>query len=224
VAKVKRILPLEGGSWDLSLGAVQHTSRWGTIARAKGSTLRYYQDCPWEKKPKKPKDERPPRPPSPVCWPGCTPPPGRYVEVMVWPYSGPVEPFQYGAGLFLGMKPSDEDRIYWDFLGWPSWCCPFGMEWSIGPVENGWLYVYWRIIAICAEGVLTYAVPIPGCTQGRRDSSYYPTPLRRTDPPDYWPGPERGCLYATCDRWRVCGDNTGYLIPEDLNYVNPECL
>ncbi len=41
VAKVKRTAPLEGGTWDLSLGAVQHTSRWGTIARAKGSTLRY---------------------------------------------------------------------------------------------------------------------------------------------------------------------------------------
>lgn len=60
MAKVKRIQPLEGETWDLSeLGAVQHTSRWGTIARSKGSTLRYYPGCPWEKGPKPP--EGPPR-------------------------------------------------------------------------------------------------------------------------------------------------------------------
>lgn len=50
MAKVKRTSPLEGDTWDLSeLGAVQHTSRWGTVARSKGSTLRYYPGCPWEK-------------------------------------------------------------------------------------------------------------------------------------------------------------------------------
>lgn len=51
VAKVKRTAPLEGSTWDLSeLGTVQHTSRWGTVARSKGSTLRYYPGCPWEKR------------------------------------------------------------------------------------------------------------------------------------------------------------------------------
>ena len=60
VAKVKRVAPLEGGTWDLSeLGAVQHTSRWGTVARSKGSTLRYYPGCPWEKAPKEPPKKEP---------------------------------------------------------------------------------------------------------------------------------------------------------------------
>jgi hypothetical protein len=224
MAKVKRLLGLLGGKWDLSLGAVQHTSRWGTIARAKGSTLRYYPDCPWEKPRRRPREEGPERPPSPGCRPGCLPPAGRYVEVLVLPYTGPVEPFEYGAGLYLGMKPSDEDRIYWDFLSWPSWCCPFGIEWSIGPVDNGWLVLYWRIIAICAEGTLWYAVPIPGCTQRGQPYAGYPTPLRYTDPPNPWPGPRQGCLYATCDDWYVCGDNTGFLLPENLDYINPYCL
>lgn len=52
MAKVRRSRPLPEGSWDLEeLGVVQHTSRWGTIARAKGSKLRYYPGCPWEKTP-----------------------------------------------------------------------------------------------------------------------------------------------------------------------------
>jgi len=55
MAKVRRSGPLPEGSWDLEeLGVVQHTSRWGTVARAKGSTLRYYPGCPWEKPPKPP--------------------------------------------------------------------------------------------------------------------------------------------------------------------------
>ena len=54
MANVKRATPLEGETWDLSLGAVQHTSRWGTIARSKGSRLRYYPGCPWEKRPEPP--------------------------------------------------------------------------------------------------------------------------------------------------------------------------
>lgn len=70
MAKVKRTAPLEGGTWDLSeLGAVQHTSRWGTVARAKGSTLRYYPGCPWEKKPK------------PPPWPNPTP---SATRVAIW--------------------------------------------------------------------------------------------------------------------------------------------
>ena len=52
MAKVRRSGPLPEGTWDLEeLGVVQHTSRWGTIARSKGSTLRYYPGCPWEKAP-----------------------------------------------------------------------------------------------------------------------------------------------------------------------------
>lgn len=52
MAKVRRSRPLSAGSWDLKeLGAVQHTGRWGIIARAKGSRLRYYPGCPWEKAP-----------------------------------------------------------------------------------------------------------------------------------------------------------------------------
>lgn len=60
MAKVKRTRPLEGETWDLDeLGAVQHTSRWGTIARAKGSVLRYYPGCPWEKAPPSPPSRGP---------------------------------------------------------------------------------------------------------------------------------------------------------------------
>jgi hypothetical protein len=81
VAKVKRLTPLEEETWDLSLGAVQHTSRWGIIARAKGSTLRYYPGCPWEKK-------RKPRP-----WPDPTP---SATRVAIWvgtrPFCGPPPP------------------------------------------------------------------------------------------------------------------------------------
>lgn len=224
MAKVKRVLPLEGGSWDLSLGAVQHTSRWGTIARAKGSSLRYYPGCPWEKPRRKRRGEEPERPPSPVCRPGCNPPTGRYLEVLVWPYIGPVGRDPYGAGLFIGLRPSDEDIIYWDFLGRSSWCCPYGMDWVVGPVDDGWLVLYWRILAICAEGTVSYAIPLPGCRQTGEPYMGYPTPLTRTDPPDRWPGPERGCLYATCTTWHVCGENDGYLIPENINEVNPECF
>jgi hypothetical protein len=144
--------------------------------------------------------------------------------VMVMAYSGPVDGAPWGAGLYLAMKPNWEETIRWDFLSWPSYCCPFGIEWSLGPVVNGWLYVYWRSIAVCGDVRFSYAIPIPGCTQGTRDSSYYPWPLRYTDPPRYWPGPERGCLYATCNSWHVCGDNTGFLIPENVNYVDPDCF
>jgi hypothetical protein len=81
MAKVKRSEPLEGETWDLSLGAVQHTSRWGTIARAKGSTLRYYPGCPWEKKPK------------PPPWPDPTP---SATRVAIWvgtrPFCGSPPP------------------------------------------------------------------------------------------------------------------------------------
>ena len=87
MAKVKRDQPLEGSTWDLSLGAVQHTSRWGTIARAKGSTLRYYPNCPWEKKPK------PPR------WPDPTP---LATRVAIWvgtrPFCGPPPPGTCSSG------------------------------------------------------------------------------------------------------------------------------
>lgn len=62
MAKVRRSRPLPEGTWDLEeLGTVQHTSRWGTIARSKGSTLRYYPGCPWEKKPSC-------KPPAPPFW------------------------------------------------------------------------------------------------------------------------------------------------------------
>lgn len=81
MAKVKRNTPLEGETWDLSLGVVQHSSRWGTIARTKGSTLRYYPDCPWEKGPKAPP------------WPEPTP---VAVRVAIWlgsrPFCGPPPP------------------------------------------------------------------------------------------------------------------------------------
>ncbi len=224
MAKVKRILPLIGGTWDLSLGVVQHTGRWGTIARAKGSTLRYYPGCPWEKPRRRRPEEEPERPPSPICEPGCFPPAPQYVEVLVWPYSGPVDGFPFGAGLYIGMRPSDEDIIYWDFLGRESLCCPYGMDWTIGPVDAGWLVLYWRTLAICAEGTNAYAVPIPGCTRPRPPYMGYPTPLRRTDPPDPWPGPERGCMYITCDNWRFCTENRGFLIPENINYVDPSCF
>jgi hypothetical protein len=87
VAKVKRSQPLEEDTWDLSLGAVQHTSRWGIIARAKGSTLEYYPGCPWGKKPK------------PPPWPTPTP---RATRVAIWvgtrPFCSPPLPGTCNTG------------------------------------------------------------------------------------------------------------------------------
>ena len=58
MAKLKLNRPLAGGTWEKP-AEVWHTGRWGVIARAKGSTLRYYPGCPWEKR------RHPPREPGP---------------------------------------------------------------------------------------------------------------------------------------------------------------
>ena len=203
MAKVKRNQPLEGGTWDLSLGAVQHTSRWGTIARAKGSTLRYYPGCPWEKRPR----------PTP-CEPGCSPPSDPHQVILHMGYSGPLWGEPYGAALFVGMKPSAGGPIRWTILGESYISCPVSIYWEFQGVSRGWLLVFWKTSSECGETSGYSALAIPGCSRGSLPSGYYQWPVPFTDPPDKWPGPLEGCLYATCTEWVACSSTTGLVLPE----------
>jgi hypothetical protein len=207
MAKVKRSEPLEGETWDLSLGAVQHTSRWGTIARAKGSTLRYYPGCPWEKRPKQP-------PPPLECEPGCLPPSGPHQVILHMGYSGPLWGEPFGGALYVGFTPSAGGPIRWTILGQSSSFCPLSIEWEFLGVSSGWLLVYWKASGECGEYWAYNALAIPGCSPGPVPSGFFSYPVPFTDPPQEWPGPTAGCLFATCTEWVACGPVSGIVLPE----------
>lgn len=205
MAKVKRSEPLSGGSWDLGeLGTVQHTSRWGTIARSKGSTLRYYPGCPWEKKPTPE--------PSP-CEPGCYPPDYEHFLVLHMGYSGPIWGEPYGGILYLGLLPSTGGPIRWTILGDSSSFCPLGIEWEFRGVVREWLLVSWRAFGDCKEVSANSAIRMPGCGTSSVPQGYYEWPLPFVDPQDEWPGPTTSCLYAACYEWYPCGPTSGIVLP-----------
>lgn len=200
MAKVKRNTPLEGETWDLSLGAVQHTSRWGTIARAKGSTLRYYPDCPWEKGPK-------PQP----C--NCPPPPYEHVRVLYMPYVGPLWDAPYGAALFVGLQPSTGGSFQWTILGQDSFTGPLALSWEFRGVSGSWLMVWWEASGAAGTYSAQNVLPLPGCPRTRIPSGYYTWPWLGTHPKDPWPGPLDTCLFAACYEWYPCGPTSGHLTP-----------
>ena len=174
MAKVKRSTPLEGGTWDLSeLGTVQHTSRWGTVARAKGSALRYYPGCPWEKKPK--------------CLP---PPPPFYYFLPVLRVTRQGDTFI--AQAWVAFRAHDSDQVYAGTTSIGTTCF-YGLEAYSASLEirdlvNG--YVLWELIHFvdCADvppttRIRRMATPIPGCPRGPVPPGWEESGGIRTDVP-----------------------------------------
>ncbi len=194
MAKVKRIQPLEGETWDLSeLGAVQHTSRWGTIARAKGSVLRYYPGCPWEKGPK------------------CLPPPQWLWEVIL---AVRVQRSSNDVSTEWGVAIRGPNQLCFSTTSTGTWC-RFGViantyQLKLVGYQEGWLLVEGELMHQCGQ-VPPYrrtwkaAFAVPGCRTGRPPSGYSIEGFRYCEPRDAWWGPRTGRAWIVdCGTLKSC--------------------
>lgn len=194
MAKVKRSTPLEGGTWDLSeLGTVQHTSRWGSVARAKGSTLRYYPGCPWEKKPP------------------CLPPPKWLWEVIL-----AVRVGRESRSIFtdLGIAIRGPNQLCFNFLRLGTTCrnevVANAFQWKIVGYQDGWILTEGEIMHQCRGASPTTreyrtAFAVPGCATGDPPPGYTPAEFPQCEPQNTWWGPRTGRAWIVdCSTLKNC--------------------
>lgn len=191
VAKVKRISSLEGGTWDLEeLGSVQHTSRWGTVARSKGSTLRYYPGCPWEK---------------------CSPPSKWLWEVIL---AIEVTRESHYVRTRLGVAIRRPGELRFNIMFSATTCrrevIADSARIEIIGFQEGRLLVQEEIVHHCEgsvplRNVWRHAYRIPGCPAGKAPPGFIDAAFPSSEPRDKWWGPRTGKAWVVdCGTFKSC--------------------